>query len=392
MHKYLLINDFRHCGGAEIAFTNSAIALSRIKPGCVATYCHSCTPKPINLLLSPLNPSGFIRILFAAYRHQPNTIVIHNFCGAISPLGLAALFLYKALSPECVHIIVTMHDYSLLCPSPGHFIFSNGSVTPVAIGSPTREYMKGRLDNRAWPMLDLLKYLRWIILRLVLRIGTIDAYLSPSQFLIKAAVGRVPDNKVYFLPNAVIDERLVESSATYVNTRSNRSEAIILGFFGRNSPEKGLNLFVRELREARKSCTLRIYTDLTPVECKDLSEASGPMVTLEFMGSIDHSDIRQAMSSLNCVCVPSVWFENAPLVVSEALSVGCWVLVRNIGSLGLIAKQSHSIYSYTSTAELSKLLDSIPFTQNPQSTLPGERFSEHATGLELILQKLRQPA
>jgi glycosyltransferase involved in cell wall biosynthesis len=64
---------------------------------------------------------------------------------------------------------------------------------------------------------------------------------------------------------------------------------------------------------------------------KELLEAAGPSVS--FVGKYDHANLSSHMDNVDWVVVPSVWWENSPLVIQEAFHFGRPVICSDIGGM-----------------------------------------------------------
>jgi glycosyltransferase involved in cell wall biosynthesis len=112
------------------------------------------------------------------------------------------------------------------------------------------------------------------------------------------------------------------------------------GFFGQPTPYKGLDVLLRALplalREnpaitltvfgADREDVLRLFPMLEPQ-----IEAAG--ANLSFAGRYDAMDAVALMRSVGWVVVPSVWWENSPVVIQEARRAGTPLIVSGIGGM-----------------------------------------------------------
>jgi glycosyltransferase involved in cell wall biosynthesis len=120
------------------------------------------------------------------------------------------------------------------------------------------------------------------------------------------------------------------------------------GFFGQPTAFKGLDVLLRALplalREepaitltvhgAEREDVVRIFPAVEP-----LLAAAGP--NLSFSGRYDATDALDLMASVGWVVVPSVWWENSPVVIQEARRAGTPLLVSDIG--GMAEKVAHGV-------------------------------------------------
>jgi len=331
--------------------------------------------------LGLFNPFAAVDLFFKLLCERPSGVLAHNFMGAISPLGFWVLCFYKTLLDKDLVIAVTLHDYSLFWPSSGHFIYDDCGVSPVPLGADFKSYSIRQLDIRGF-LFGSAKLLRWLMIRPLVSLDAVNAFLAPSEFMLRAAEGKIDSEKLFFLPNpVVVDSAVIRAGLTRA---PHDSRAVRIGFFGRNADEKGLARFVDELSEVHQKITLSMFSGVTEEGRLDLWRRVHGDVSLDFRGAVPHAAVQAEIETFDCVCVPSVWYENAPMIVSESLSVGTPVIVRDIGALSRLPKKSDRVFAYSDSASLAELIATVPHLPRKASALPGETFSEYAAGLAAI--------
>jgi glycosyltransferase involved in cell wall biosynthesis len=105
------------------------------------------------------------------------------------------------------------------------------------------------------------------------------------------------------------------------------SQGSYIGYLGRISPEKGVNVLIDAAR--RSGIPTRIAGDASPMP--ELS-ANLP-ANVHFVGKLDRQEIDAFLSDMRALVVPSVWYEVFGLVCVEALSRGIPVIASDIGGL-----------------------------------------------------------
>ena len=82
------------------------------------------------------------------------------------------------------------------------------------------------------------------------------------------------------------------------------------------------------------SAELWIYGDpsVFPDYARRLRElAANPRI--RFLGKVDDEDVGSALSELDALIVPSLWYENSPLVIQEAFAAKVPVIASDLGAL-----------------------------------------------------------
>jgi glycosyltransferase involved in cell wall biosynthesis len=119
-----------------------------------------------------------------------------------------------------------------------------------------------------------------------------------------------------------------------------------IGFFGQLNPFKGIDVLLRAMTrlaadpdaEGGPLARLRVHganLDLQPGgfqnTIRELLDETRDAVT--FVGRYEPSDIGRLMEAVDWVVIPSVWWENSPLVIQEAFAHGRPVIASDIGGM-----------------------------------------------------------
>lgn len=163
----------------------------------------------------------------------------------------------------------------------------------------------------------------------------VDLFLAPSRFLLERYVAwGIPREKIRY---EEYGRRTVHRSAdSEVGRPKNR-----IGFFGQLNFFKGVNVLLEAMKIlGDDECDARLWLhganlELQPGEFRNkfesLIEETGQNVTL--VGRYDHADLPGLMANVDWVVVPSIWWENSPLVIQEAFLHGRPVICSDIGGM-----------------------------------------------------------
>jgi MoaA/NifB/PqqE/SkfB family radical SAM enzyme len=110
------------------------------------------------------------------------------------------------------------------------------------------------------------------------------------------------------------------------------SATIQFGFLGRVIPVKGIHLLLNAFRATRGDARLRIHGGLNGQE-GFLRAIAGDDQRIEFRGAYDNDDLSAVLSGIDAVVVPSLWIENAPLVIQESKLAGIPVITSDAGGM-----------------------------------------------------------
>ncbi len=156
-------------------------------------------------------------------------------------------------------------------------------------------------------------------------------WMSPSHFLIGCyQQAGFPADRFTFLENGLDLERLGSYS-----WRPSVDGRVRFTFIGSLAWQKGVHVAVEAFREVPADrARLRIYGSLHtfPDYAACLIERHNPETT-EFMGLIPNSEVGSVLAETDYLLVPSLWYENSPVVIQEAFAMGVPVIASRIGAM-----------------------------------------------------------
>lgn len=165
-------------------------------------------------------------------------------------------------------------------------------------------------------------------------IKNIDLFLSPSKFLKKFFEnnGISNDNIIYspygFNKNAINYKNLVYTTHSKIN----------FGFTGRIVPTKGIKILLKAFNKIDNyNAQLLIFGD-TGAHEKYLKWYANEKVI--FKGGYNHTEVNKVLQQIDILIVPSIWYENSPLVIQEAFLAGTPVIASSFGGMAEIVKDN----------------------------------------------------
>ncbi|UUZ69981.1 glycosyltransferase family 4 protein [Polaromonas sp. P2-4] len=117
---------------------------------------------------------------------------------------------------------------------------------------------------------------------------------------------------------------------------------IRIGFIGGLSEHKGAHLLISAARLLPEtvSLELKIYgrTDLYPEYFEKLLRLADADQRIRFCGTFPNEQIGKIFAELDVLVVPSIWYENTPLVIYSAQAAGCPVIASNLGGMAEVVE------------------------------------------------------
>ncbi len=259
------------------------------------------------------------------------------------------------LSTTCVEetarrripVVMTLHDYWLICQR-GRFLKPDLSVCSGQTDEGCARCFGYLLSRQLIPIYQKLRLapgkhrwlrdrLRWVYAKYVthrrpsaeacLQIAqrmahireickAVSLFLAPSQFLREQFLAfGIPSEKILFaecgLPPMMLQN----------GRKRQPHDPVIFGYIGVVDPVKGVHHLV-EAAVPLTGAELRIYggeADYAPYpdRAQFLAQLrSSPHIRM--MGRYEHHEVGRILGEVDVVVVPSIWYENAPLVIREA--------------------------------------------------------------------------
>ncbi|MEJ8543367.1 glycosyltransferase family 4 protein [Methanothermobacter wolfeii] len=246
-------------------------------------------------LIDLWNPSAYFKLKDILKEKKPDIIHIHNFKG----FSGAAFSAAKKLD---VPVVFTVHDCSVYCVR-ANLLKGDGSIcTEPRI--PCRFYKEVNSF-----FIDKIP----------------DFVISPSKFLIDKLKyqGFFRDSEIAVIPNPVEkDLEIIEKD--YIT--------IDILYVGALSGHKGTDVLIRAFRELGDDNMRLHIVGRGPDEDK-LKAISGDDEKIIFHGFLKGEELSGMYGKANVTVVPSVCYENSPMVVYESFAHSTPVIGSNIGGI-----------------------------------------------------------
>ena len=249
---------------------------------------------------------------------KPDVIHIHN---AYHHLSSSVL---KTIRESKIPCVQTLHDYKLACPN--YMMFTQGAVCERCKGGHYCQAIKhrclfpGLLPNMlgAFEMAMTKAFQSYE--------NSVTTFISPSKFLMdKMIEWGEPPGKFVHLPNPI------EVTDMENSTASVESDSDSYVFVGRLYANKGVETVIRAAAGA--GVKLDIVGDGPERQRLErlASELCPDRVT--FHGFKTGESLENIRRRSRAVLVPSIWYENGPFVILEAMGLNLPVMASDIGGI-----------------------------------------------------------
>ena len=253
----------------------------------------------------------------------PDILHFHHYAN----IGVEAFLHAKRALPHS-RIVLTLHEFQAICNHYGQM------VTRGALGLCYEA--TARDCNRCFPDTSRADFFlrREYQLRFF---ELVDQFIAPSHFVAERYLKwGLPEAKMAVLENVTAPAQPDEAAAIAVVPGVLR-----VGFFGQISLLKGIQVLLAAARMLEDDGVLEIQFDIhgdysgQPEEfrndIRDRLEKIGKNV--RYHGAYDNQRVDALMRTVDVVVVPSIWWENSPVVIQECLRNRKPVICSNIGGM-----------------------------------------------------------
>ncbi|AWJ82035.1 glycosyl transferase (plasmid) [Azospirillum sp. TSH58] len=253
---------------------------------------------------------------------QPDIVHIHH----TLLLGVEMLFLIRRVCPRA-RIVYTLHDYYPICANDGQMV-TTGSHALCRMASPDACH-RCFPDRPADQFVLRDKHIKAMF-------GLVDHFLAPSAFLRDRYIAWGID------PDSI---SVMENGRPAVRPAPHRplpagAPRNAFAYFGNLNPFKGITVALdaaARLEKQGQDLTLAVHGG-APFQTdafKDKVEQGfkGARGTAVRHGPYRREEMPELMAAADWVVMPSIWWENAPLVIREAFQHRRPVICSGIGGM-----------------------------------------------------------
>lgn len=263
---------------------------------------------------------------------KPDIAHLHNIFPIISPS------IYYVLKKNNIPIVQTIHNYRFYC--------SNGlSIKSGRICSKCEKLsFKSifNICNKDKKLYDLLLSLIIYFMRKFKVYDKVNYFIAPSKFIQNMLVRfGINENKIIFKVN------LINTNIDLISLKEckNVKNLKYFSYVGRLAEEKGIIELVKVFKEIR-NIGLRIL-GTGPLEGKIESFIiKNKLKNIELLGFITGHKKEEIIQGGIATIVPSICYENCPIIIIECLNLGVPLIVNNVGALPEYIRNGYNGYIY----------------------------------------------
>lgn len=262
---------------------------------------------------------------------KPDIAHIHLYKGDLTASIL------KVLKSNKVPVVITLHDYSLLCPR-NILLDGDNKICERCITKTPLNCLVKRCNRKSLPLST---------------VNTIEYYFNNYQFKPEQYFDKIIAPSKFLFNKHLLKSNLIDRLVHLYNFSPIVNDAVqnpVKGeyflYYGRISQEKGLNTLLKAWINLPQTYKLKIVG--TGPILKEIAEIVklNKLSNVELTGYKSGEELNNLIRNCSYVLVPSEWYENNPMTVIECYSYGKPVIVSEIGGLPEIVVNEKTGYSF----------------------------------------------
>lgn len=261
----------------------------------------------------------------------PQIAHIHTYKGTLTPSIL------KKLKEYSIPVVITLHDYGLLCP---HNSFLNGKGQICTKCLDTSNSLNGVINrcNRNSIVYSTISVLEYSVHKYLF---PFEKYFNHLIAVSKFGFGMHLKKKEF--------QNKISHIYNFVNTKEikpNFEKGNYFLYYGRLSEEKGILTLLKAWSKLNKNISLKIAGDgpLKETLLEFIEENS--LRSVEYIGFKQKKELFDVISKCSFSIIPSECFENNPLAVIESYALGKPVIGANVGGIPEIIDNENTGYVF----------------------------------------------
>jgi len=297
----------------------------------------------LKLLQLPFNYFSYNRTKKAINSFKPDIVHIHNlhFAGSTSVI--------YAVKKFNVPMVVTLHNYRMLCPSGTLFFHNKLFLSSINKLFPVEAIKKGVYQNSKIITL-------WLAVSAAIN-QLMKTWDIPDRYIV---LGK--NAKDVFLSSKykhLNDKMRIKPNFCFPYLKQQKPPGDYYLYVGRLSPEKGINIILNAF--SKTDFVLKIVGS-GPLE-EEIKAFSEKFITIEFLGVKDKDDVYSLISGATAIIFSSIWYETFGMVIIEAFACGTPVIASSIGEAKNIVNDKINGLLFDAGNEVD-LLDKVIYFQS----------------------------
>ncbi|MEA3322657.1 MAG: glycosyltransferase family 4 protein [Patescibacteria group bacterium] len=288
--------------------------------------------------------------------HKPDVAHVHNIYHYLTPS------IFPVLKKHNVPIVFKLSDYHAICPN--YKLFAHGKIDNSCKDKKYYKLFFNRSINNSWAE-SFVAMIEGYVNKRGGFYDNVDIFAAPSNFMRELGVKYgIPREKIAILRN-VLNFSAYGGEVT--------KEKIFI-YMGRVAQEKGLIVAIDAMAQMKKENKLHGW--------KFIIAGDGPQIEFlqKYVINNDVADIVEfagfckkgsdkwlsLMKSASVAILPSIWYDNSPIAISESMAFSSPVIVSDFGGTKEMVQEGGSgfVFETNNSIELAQKMQKFIDDEN----------------------------
>lgn len=169
------------------------------------------------------------------------------------------------------------------------------------------------------------------------RLNALQGIVSPTRLMTDVLTHNGVD------PNRIVQSAYGIDIDNYAERKpsTDHQQKLTIGFIGTLAPHKGCHVLIEAMKGVpADGVRLKIYGKETdfPDYFATLKASAAKLPQVEFCGTFPNHRIGDILAGIDVLVVPSLWYENTPLVIYSALAARCPVVASDFPGMSEVVR------------------------------------------------------
>jgi len=290
----------------------------------------------------------------------------------------------KVANKRCIPTVLTLTDFWLMCPM-GIAVTQKGElcVSPEKGNKCSKECYKAMGKGK-----------------LIQRYNDASEFIQSATCVVSATYFL---KHMYESNNLSNDIKLIRFGKDYANVKHNSRKYsdksdITFGFLSTLLPHKGAHVLLNAFNKVKmNNIKLKIYGHyFNEADYYNMLKSSVKDNRVEFCGSYNYEEMPKILDEIDILVVPSIWWENSPLILLRALAHNVPAIVSDLGGMTELINDGENGFVFEagnvqSLAEVLRKIGEDPTILNEMKARIRHppRIEEEAFEYERIYHKIK---
>ncbi|GGW92531.1 glycosyltransferase [Alteromonas halophila] len=308
---YIARTDAKSHGGSTFSSRGNEVLL------------HTAMTEWFTLSSSHLKPL-FVDLAELLREYSPDVVHIHHY----AHMGIELFAAIRQALPD-TKIVFTLHEFMAMCMHNGQMV--KRETLKLCYKATANDCHQCFPSNSPGDFLLRKQYL-------LDQFSHVDEFISPSHFLAKRYVDWGLDvEKMHVIENVLPPRSAIEPRQISENGKRGK-----FAFFGQINPYKGLDILLHAITLLPPDIRAQIHLDVhganldkQPAEFRERVESllAQTKDCVDIRGPYEAEQLPSRIAECDWVVIPSIWWENSPVVIQEAMQFGRPLIGSNIGGM-----------------------------------------------------------